>query len=141
MKFFKLFLAAVIFLTGIATLSACQTLNAPIEDYTWVLTSYGQAGNMKAPLEGTEITVTFDSKEKEVSGNSGCNHYSGTYTVDGLDLTIGENMAVTEMWCGDDKGEQERQYLEALQAAQSFQMDHGNLIIKCGKQTLNFKRK
>ena len=140
MKFMKLLLVAVMLLTALPILNACQ-IESPLEDYTWILTSYGQPGSMKVPLEGTEITVTFDSQEKKVSGNSGCNLYSGTYTVDGLNLTIGENMVVTEMWCGDEKGEQEQQYLAVLIAAESFKMDHGNLIIYSGQKILNFKRK
>jgi heat shock protein HslJ len=139
MRLCKILITSVILLVSLFALNACQ-VESLIENYTWVLTSYGESGNMQAPLEGTEITIFFDSKERTVSGSGGCNHYSGTYTLDGLDLTIGEDMAVTEMWCGEEKGEQERQYLETLAAAESFQINQGKLVIYCGQQILNFIR-
>ena len=141
MKTINLILIAVILLVCLVVLNACQAVKSPLEDYTWVLTSYGQLGDMKTPLEGTEITVIFNSQEKTFSGNAGCNHYSGTYTLDGANLDIGAQIAVTEMWCGEAIGEQETKYLEALQAAQSYSIDDGNLVINCGQQMLNFKKK
>jgi heat shock protein HslJ len=141
MKLLKIILAVIVLLTGLLTLNACQTLASPLEDYTWVLTLRGEPGNMKSPLPDTEVTAFFDSKEKKVRGNGGCNAYGGSYEVDGLNLSITGSLMMTEMWCGDEKGEQESQFLKALQAAESFELDHGNLIIYCGKQTLHFSRK
>jgi heat shock protein HslJ len=141
MKILKLVLAALILLAGLAPLSACQTLNSPIENLNWVMTSRGPLTSLKSPIEGTEITIYFDSQTKEFRGNSGCNQYSGTYQVDGLELIINDNIAVTTTWCSDAINEQERQYLEMLKVAVSFRMDHGKLIIYSGQQVINFSKK
>ncbi len=141
MKIFKLVLAAVILLAGLMSLNACQTVNSPIENYTWILTSRTYSMETRTPIAGTNMTIYFDSQTKKFNGNSGCNLYSGTYTVDGLTLTIDANISVTVMWCSDEKNEQERQYLEQIKATASFKMDHGNLIIYCGKDTLFFSRR
>jgi heat shock protein HslJ len=139
MKSLKISLAVIILLTGLLTLNACQ-LASPLEDYTWVLTARGEPGNMKTPLPDTEVTAFFDSNTKQVKGSGGCNQYGGTYKVDGLTLTINGDIVMTALWCSDAKNEQERQYIETLKAAESFELDHGNLIIYCGKQTLHFSR-
>ena len=102
----------VIILAGSLVIAGCQELESPIEDYDWVLTTYGRFGPTEPVLPDTEITVRFDSAEKQVSGNAGCNSYFGSYEVDGLELTIPGPMAVTEMWCGEEIGEQEQEYLE-----------------------------
>src|SRR4030067_887492 len=87
MKAFKIVLTLVILLTGLITLNACK-IESPIENYTWVLTSYGQPGSMKTPLADTELTAFFESETKQIKGNGGCNGYGGDYTVDGLSLSI-----------------------------------------------------
>jgi heat shock protein HslJ len=139
MKALTIILAAVILLGGILTLNACQSLNSPLEDYNWILTSWTEKGDMKALVPDTQLTACFNGKDKTMSGSGGCNQYSGSYKVDGLNLTITE-LVTTLMSCGEQKDEQERQYLNALKHAANFKLDHGNLIIYCGMDTLQFKR-
>jgi heat shock protein HslJ len=119
--------------------AACQKVGSPIEDYQWVLLRYGEPGNMKTALADAPATAFFDSEAKTVTGSTGCNAYDGQYTVDGLSVSISGPIGVTEMWCGDEQGEQERLFLNALQAAESFEMDHGNLHIRSGNTMLIFK--
>ena len=103
MRLITIVLAVAVLFTGLLTLTACQ-IESPIENHTWMLISYGSPPAVQSPLEGTQITVYLNSEEKTVSGSGGCNHYSGTYEVDGLSLSIHERMAVTEMWCGEERG-------------------------------------
>lgn len=139
MKTVRCFVVALLIMTGISC-TACREVASPLEDYTWVLTSYGKLGEVHDVLPETEVTAFFDSETNEVSGNGGCNHYGGGYEVDGLDLIMKGSFYATEMWCGDAIGEQERMYLEALQAAESFRLENGNLRIDCGEWLLNFER-
>jgi heat shock protein HslJ len=132
---------ALLVVAGVPALAGCQELGSPIEDYEWVLTSHGKYWEPLKVLPGTEITAFFDSEKKEVSGSAGCNTYFGRYEVDGLTLTITGPIAVTEMWCGDEAGEQERLYLEALQDAESFRLIQGDLRIEGNGWQLDFKRK
>ncbi len=65
-----------------------------------------------SPIVGTELTATFTADG--VSGNSGCNTYTGGYTLDGDQVTIGP-LASTMMACEQAIMDQETQFLTALQ--------------------------
>ena len=132
---------ALLIITGPVALAGCQELGSPLEDYEWVLTKHGKYWEPLDVLPGTEITAFFDSETKEISGSAGCNTYFGSYEVDGLSLTVAGPLAVTEMWCGEEAGEQERVYLEALQEAVNFKLTHGNLRIEGNGWQLDFTRR
>lgn len=129
---------AVIIIAGSIALAGCQEITSPLEDIDWVLTSYGKYGTTQPVLPDTQVTAFFNSEEKQVNGNAGCNSYFGSYEVDALTLTVPGPVGVTEMWCGEEKGKQEQDYLTALQAAESFRLDQGNLRIEGGDWQLNF---
>lgn len=132
---------AVIFVVVFAGLAGCQPVASPLEDMEWVLKWYEKDWQRVTVLGDTEITAFFNGEEKQVSGSAGCNSYGGGYEVNKLSLSMAGPFFVTEMWCGDEKGEQERKYLEALQAAESFQLDHGDLIIEGGGWRLLFEQR
>jgi heat shock protein HslJ/uncharacterized membrane protein len=64
------------------------------------------------PPEGVTVTIMFD-REGRVSGRSGCNRFSGGYTLTGEGLSFG-NMAVTRMACPPPMMETEHQFLDLL---------------------------
>jgi heat shock protein HslJ len=115
--------------------------DAILEDTDWVLQSYGELGNLKDVLTDTEITAEFVSSEGVVEGSAGCNSYSGSYEVEDSQLSIPGPIAATEMYCEEPEGvmDQERQYFEILQAAESYSVEDGELQINCGSQVLIFK--
>lgn len=121
-------------LGGACTKSA---LTSGLEDIAWTLESYGEPGNLQTVLEGTEITALFDSTEGLVRGSAGVNSYSGSYQISKSEVSI-QQIAWTEMYRLDPEGvmEQEQQYLKALQAAESFQIQGGKLQINFGGQIL-----
>ena len=55
------------------------------------------AGNAIPVPEAISASATF--ADATVSGNAGCNDYTGSYTVDGEKLTIGP-LAATKKACG-----------------------------------------
>jgi len=112
---------------------------AQLEDKTWVLKSYGEPGKLKDVLQETEITATFNSDEGQVNGSAGCNHYFGAYEAGKEDLSITGPIGATEMWCGELKDTQEREYLSTLQAAESYEIEEDQLTIYCGNQVLIFE--
>jgi heat shock protein HslJ len=94
----------------------------------WDVTNYNNGNQaVVGVLEGTTLTASFD-KDGNLSGNSGCNQYTGTYKVDGNQITIGP-LASTMMMCSDPAGvmDQEAQYLAALQSAASYRIE-GNVL-------------
>ena len=139
----RLFL--VIMILGISALlaGACArqetSQTSGLEDSTWILVSYGEQGNLKKVLEGTEITATFDSAKKQAYGSAGANTYSGSYQTSGNKLSILE-LAWTEMYRLEPEGvmEQEEQYLKLFQAAEGFQLQDERLQIYSGNQILSY---
>ena len=84
----------------------------------WVVTSFYTGDALQSPVVGSTLTAQFDGKQ--VSGQSGCNTFSGGYTVDGDSIAIGP-LASTLRACADPAvGEQETQYLHALSLAKTF---------------------
>ncbi len=102
----------------------------PLPNTNWALTAmYSQA-----PLPNSNITLSFVGNQ--VSGNSGCNSYSGPYTVSGNAITIGP-LTQTQKACDADITEQERVYLLALQSATNFSLSGSQLILRdAGGQAL-----
>jgi heat shock protein HslJ len=139
MKKLSLIIILIVITTTIVSLAGCSGGTADLEDIKWTLTSYGPEGSLKSPLPDSQVTVTFKSETKEASGNAGCNHYGGGYAVDGDKLTMEGPFAVTEMWCGEEKDAQEKEYLDILLAAESYEVDGDNLVIDCGANVLNFE--
>ena len=93
-------------------------------------------------LPGTEINAVF-SADGSVSGSSGCNTYSGTYSVDAQNyLTIGP-LSVTQQMCSEPEGimDQEQAYLNLFQAASGYQISGTALQIfsNGGKDGLNYQ--
>lgn len=131
---------AVIFLGALLMVSACASGPLALEDTTWVLTAYAGAEGTKTVLPDTKVTVSFDSETGEMSGNAGCNHYGGGYEADGSKITVTGPVFSTEMWCGDEKGAQEKDFLEAIQTAETWLINGDKLAIRGGGWTLNFVR-
>lgn len=74
-------------------------------------------------------TISFNTKENQVSGNSSCNNYTGKLVIDGNKIDFTQPMAMTKMMCLDGQGEQT--YMSTLQKITSYD------ITDDGK-TLNF---
>ena len=80
---------------------------------SWLVDSYSNgAGGVRAPVPGTAPTAVF--RLVQVSGETGCNTFSGPYTTNGNVAAIGP-LATTRMACADDLTIQETQLLAALQ--------------------------
>ncbi len=106
-------------------------------DSEWVLTLL----NGDALIEGTEITLNF--KETSLDGSAGCNTYGGSYTASEGSLSL-SGVYATEMGCPEPQGilDQEQAYLNALNAAASFQVDGEQMEVydESGALTLVFVR-
>jgi heat shock protein HslJ len=110
--------------------SACRTTGGvaadalSLEGTQWVLLAYRKT----SPIEGTEITATFE--DGQIAGSAGCNSYFGAYEARGGDINIGP-IAQTEMACMDPVGvmDQETEYLGYLSQAQTFRFDGAQLLI------------
>jgi len=76
---------------------------AALSETRWLVTSYNNGKEaLVSPLAGSEITLLFGA-DGMVSGSTGCNNYSASYTLEGDALTIGP-AAVTRMMCAEPRG-------------------------------------
>lgn len=84
-------------------------------------------------LDGSQPTLNFDA-DGRVVGNASCNSYTAAYRMTGEGLSFSEAVT-TRMACAPPLMEQERQFLEALGAADRFEMDaSGALILRGGER-------
>ena len=90
-------------------------------------------------LEDVRPTISF-SGDGTVEGNAGCNTFSGSYTVDGSNLTFGP-LTSTRMACEGAKGTLETAFLGAIQATTTYEItDAGELKLTSGAATLTFTK-
>ena len=98
-----------------------------------------KTGIVVPALSGSEVTAEF-GKDGRVSGNSGCNWYSFTYTTKDHSITTTPE-SVTDMLSWDPAvAEQESAFLADLSAAASFRKGGTSLYIAdaTGKTVLVF---
>jgi heat shock protein HslJ len=127
--------------------SALVVYNAQSQDLagtSWEAVGYNNGKQaVTSVLAGTTLSADF-GKDGNLSGNAGCNTYSGPYKVTGNQITIGP-LASTRKACADPAGvmEQETQYLEALQTAATYQMEGNSLELrtKDGALAADFSKK
>ena len=93
----------------------------------WSATALGGEGVISSIIVETAITALF-AEDGSLSGNSGCNRYTASYTVDGDALHISP-AAVTVLLCNAPEGimEQEQQYLAALESVAAYRIDGDTL--------------
>jgi heat shock protein HslJ len=93
-----------------------------LEGVPWVLT----AGIEVEGWEDAAPSASFD--EGRVSGSTGCNRYSGPYTVEGDTLELG-TIAATRMACPPPASDVETAFLASLETVAAWGMDDEELIL------------
>ncbi len=97
-----------------------------LEGIDWKVTGFNNGRSaVVSPLLDTVLSLRFE--DGKLTGNAGCNRFSGTYTRDGSRLSIASPVATTRMQCGDEVMQQEREFLAAVQAAVTWAIDVGML--------------
>lgn len=123
---------------AIFTLEELLTPTAVSQDPTLAL--IGTSWLMDNPVRGTIITLNFD--EDDLSGSSGCNSYSASYTVtvaDGANMSIAVgSISGTGQSCTQEIMAQERFYLDILASANYYTFDGDSLLLETGSGALSF---
>lgn len=95
---------------------------ASLRGVLWVLASgLDVAGGERAAPSATFANGT-------VAGSTGCNRFTGTYTIDGDKLEIGR-VATTRMACAPPADAVEREYLAALGRVAAWRTETGELAL------------
>jgi heat shock protein HslJ len=122
---------------GDTLLSFEPQVAASLTGVVWQATNYNNGKEaVVTVLEDTEITANF-GEDGTVSGSAGCNNYSGTYTVDGDQISIGP-LAMTRMACVEPAGvmEQETAYVMALETAAVYAIQGDVLELRTAEGAL-----
>ncbi len=117
-------------MSGAKTMTFTPQAAVTLESTPWNVVNYnnGKEATVSLVADST-ITLQFGS-DGTVSGNATCNSYNGTFTTDAATVTVGP-LATTRMACSSDElNAQEAQYLAALQAAATYDIDNGTLTIR-----------
>ena len=136
--------AATVILAACTPVTANSGGAGEIAGTSWEATGYSDGSQAVVNvLPGTTLTASF-GEDGTITGNSGCNDYSGPYKITGDQIGIGP-LSSTKKACGDPAGvmEQEAQYLSALDNAQVFVVDGNNLELRLvdGTVAAKFTRK
>lgn len=111
---------------------------AALEGVTWILTQYIAADGTQQ-IVNVGVNAEFDGST--ISGNSGCNTYSGSYTATGSDISFGP-IATTQMACAANEMAVETQYLKLLSEAATFEISGRSMSMSNadGTPTLGFMK-
>ncbi|MBK9732828.1 MAG: META domain-containing protein [Chitinophagaceae bacterium] len=121
--------------TETSTAKLSKTLTT-LSETNWRLFSMN-AQKANAPDGGQIPTLSFDPRNMTVSGNSGCNTFSGAFTAEKDAVSFG-NLVTTRMSCPDMK--METAFLSALPNAKNYTIYEGKLVLNDaeGKQLMSF---
>lgn len=88
------------------------------------------------PISGTNPTITFGD-DGTISGNAGCNTYSGTYSLNRKNISI-TTLATTQRECIEPEGvmEQESSFLTYLQKADTWFIQGNQLSLRTAEDSL-----
>jgi len=114
---------------GKALLTLVSEKTPVLTGATWLMTSYNNGkGGFQSALARVKVTAIF-GEDGTLTGNSGCNTYSATYTVDGDKIEIGP-ARTTRMMCTQPVMAQETAYLKALEEAATFRLERTTLTLR-----------
>jgi heat shock protein HslJ len=135
-------------LAGLA-LVAALALSAPAatvaqsespEGTTWHLAGYTLDDVVESVPWLVDATLLLESGT--ASGSGGCNSFSGSYTLDGDQLTFEQPFTVTLVGCPQPQTEVEDAYLSLLPQTATWQIDDGVLTLadELGNPLLDLER-
>jgi heat shock protein HslJ len=108
-----------------------------LEGTAWQLTDYvGPDGKTLAVPEAVAATATF--ADGKVTGNGGCNQYTGSYTLDGDKLAI-SGVAATSMACPEVQMAVETAYFAALGKVATYAIAGGILELMTAEGTVGLR--
>jgi len=122
---------AMTFISGASAggTGAATSLPADVVQNEWTLQFFTSVGAQD--ISSNHITINF-APDGTLEGSGGCNNYFGSYTVSGQQLTIGQNLGSTQMFCEQSVMTRESLYFRLLLSVNSYQLTHGNLELIYG---------
>ena len=119
-------------------LSACLAQENASLAGGWELTAYGPVGTTSPALTENEPGLTFN-EDGTLNGSSGCNGFSGEYTIDGDQIQFGP-ITSTLMLCDSPIMGQEEAFFQVLMDAATYQIEGDPLTISNNSRVLVLTR-
>lgn len=129
----KRIISLVAMVVLITFLQSCNSTKAVssidlLTNTNWELASVN-GKTVDAANYNSGLPVAYFSKDNKITGNGGCNRYSGSYNLneeDGINIS---QVAATKMFCpGDGEGE----YMKALETVDGAKVDKDKLVLYKG---------
>ncbi|HET9979539.1 MAG TPA: META domain-containing protein [Ktedonobacterales bacterium] len=113
---------------GLGDSSTAHQQVTPLSGTSWALTQLTIAGRSQSLAPTAPVTLQFQPNGDTYLGSSGCNYYSGDYTISGHQIHL-EFGAVTQRACAGPIMSQEVAYLNAMEQVRGFQADKDALTL------------
>lgn len=107
--------------------------NIKLEDKKWVLESIK---NRSLPEIETSPFINFDRQKKSAGGNTGCNVFGGSYTINGETIRIFDIISTMRACIEDERMEVEREFKNALENANRYEISGRKLHLYRNKTLL-----
>jgi heat shock protein HslJ len=119
------------------TISACAAniTQSNLGGTSWVLVSYGKAGEQTPSAADIHTSLIF-ALDGQVSGNLGCNGFSGKYELNG-DKLVFDPMASTLMACPEAQMTQEGIAFQVMTGTAQFVVEGNSLKIYDASGTIS----
>ena len=95
----------------------------------------GDSAITGAPDGTPTIRFTADDSLR-VGGSTGCNSYGGTYEASGTTLRLGQLVSTLRACADSAANEQGTRFLSALQRADGYRIENGQLVLLVGSQPI-----
>jgi heat shock protein HslJ len=86
------------------------------------------------PVKEKKAYIVFGQNDNRVSGNSGCNDFSGTYRLPNRQQLVLSNLVSTQKMCINM--DIEKQLTEVLKSADRYEINNNILILRNSTQTI-----
>ena len=125
-------------LTG-ATAAQDREFEITPEGADWTLSAYTVDDTITPIPFGVEVTMYLE--DGEVSGNSGCNTFVGTYQLDGSEILFEDEMRSTLALCLDPARSVEDAFIPLLASVESWNLEEAiiDLSDAAGEVVLTFE--
>mgnify|MGYP001274395903 CR=1 FL=1 len=141
MKKTTLLMFTLVLLTALV-ITSCGGIgnSANLAGTSWKLVNYGSNTSLTAAVPDVPTSLDI-GKDGKMSGNVGCNSFSGDYKVNGSQITFG-TVVSTLMACPDPVMKQEAAVLKVFSGTASFTLDAGTIVITSadGQSTVTFEQ-
>jgi heat shock protein HslJ len=128
-------IVGLVAVTAGASAVAART-RTPLRETNWVLSDRVSIGT---PLAGVAVNAIFDATR--VTGTSGCNGYSWSYTTDGARMTLTNDGVSTLIACPGAAGKVEPAYLARLARVGRYRIVGSTLTLstRAGRRLLVYR--